>query len=73
MHLLTLLPLLLRPLRKDLVNGVGQRSVLLGRRVAQLRLQLRLDKRANEFGAYFHRRPASAMAGYGGNAQRSPH
>src|SRR6516165_9850315 len=54
-RLLALLPLLLlRPRGKDLVNGVRQRSILLLRRAVQLRLQLRLNKRANEFGACFH-------------------
>ena len=67
--LLALLPLLLRPLGKDLVNGVGQRSILLGRRTAQLRLQLRLNKRANKFSSRFHTAKPS-MAGYGG--QRTP-
>jgi hypothetical protein len=48
---LALLPLLLRPLGEDLVHGVAQRSVPLGRRTAQLRLQLWLDQCPNKFGS----------------------
>jgi len=70
--LLALLPLLpLRPRGKDLVNGVRQRSILLLRRAAQLRLQLRLNKRADEFGASFHCGPSLARLAMAGNARSS--
>jgi len=53
--LLALLPLLLlRPRGKDLVHSPRQRSVLLLRCAAQLRLQLGFDQRSNELGAGFH-------------------